>query len=168
MVSSLLTSVNSLKGTPSSGFHWMGGGSLLLLPGSPLWLRSGNPLEIALPASSPVIMWILLMGMEQILQRLSPEHPRSGWWTTPSCAFLLWTMGNFQLSSLFFFFFSSLYCVACRILVPQSEIKPRLPAVKAQHLNHWTKEVLNSCPTSLVEPPVGQMQGFVMWVWSVS
>ena len=45
-----------------------------------------------------------------------------------------------------FFFFPSLFwpcCVAHRILVPKSGIKPVFPTVEAQSLNHWTtREVL--------------------------
>ena len=37
----------------------------------------------------------------------------------------------------------SLHCEACRISVSQPGIKPVLPAVEAQDLNHWiTREVL--------------------------
>ena len=34
--------------------------------------------------------------------------------------------------------FFCLFCAACRILVPWSEIKPAPPALEAQSLNHWT------------------------------
>ena len=35
-------------------------------------------------------------------------------------------------------FFFWLYYLACRILVPRPGIKPTIPAVEAQSLNHWT------------------------------
>ena len=81
---------------------------------------------------------------------------------------ILWfsAVGRGQISTKFTFCFF-LRCVACGILVHKSGIKPRLPAVKAQNLNHWTREVLSSLPSSLVEPPTCQMQGFVIRVWSV-
>ena len=47
-----------------------------------------------------------------------------------------------------FFFFFWLLHAACRLLVPQSEIEPVLPALGAQSLSHWaTWEVSKShCP----------------------
>lgn len=61
--------------------------------------------------------------------------------------------------------FFPLYIVACGILVPTVRDTDQ-DAVK-DVCNHWTREVLNSRPSSLVEPPVCQMQGLVMRVCSV-
>ena len=42
---------------------------------------------------------------------------------------------NFYFSYYFLFW---LHCTACGILIPQPEIKPMLPPLEVQRLNHWT------------------------------
>ena len=55
----------------------------------------------------------------------------------------------------FLFFLFWPHCVACGILVPQSRIKPEIPALEAQSLNTWTiREV--------------QQDTFLVWTVSVT
>ena len=44
----------------------------------------------------------------------------------------------FKIKAVLFYFFFWPYHAACGILVPRSGIKPVLPAVEVQSLNHWT------------------------------
>ena len=60
-----------------------------------------------------------------------------------------WTPGKDRVSEMDFFllpFSLHIYCMACRILVPQPGMEPMTPGVGAQSLNHWTAREVPTWP----------------------
>ena len=85
---------------------------------------------------------------------------------------MLWlkrvTISDKKQNSPYYYYFLTMHCLACGMLVPQPGMEAVLPALKAQSLSHWTTAATaavkscQSCPT-LCDPIDSSPPGSHPW-----